>query len=286
VQDRITSSVVATISPRILSAEIARAQAKPTDNLSAYDLYLRAIAISSEPTESSINQALELLHRAIAADPLFSYAHGFVASAHWTRVINGWGSIAEAKARGYEAAKLAVEIGKDDPAALTHAGFGIAFLGGRVAEGLAHIERALTLNPNSLVAWRIGGSAYWKISQHEKSIQYYERALQLSPLDIKAFESYLGISFPYFFLGRYDQALNWVERALREKPRLVPALIVKIAALAMGGSDPDELRDTVQQVKSLDPGASIATMMPRLIVSRASDRELFETALRKAGFPE
>ena len=43
-QDRITSSIVATITPRMMTAEIARAQAKPTDNLSAYDLYLRAIA--------------------------------------------------------------------------------------------------------------------------------------------------------------------------------------------------------------------------------------------------
>ena len=166
-------------------------------------------------------------------------------------MIYGWGSIAEAKARGYEAAKLAVELGKDDPIALSLGGFGIAFLGGRLEEGLAHIERALTLNPNSLVAWRYGGTASWMIGQHEKSIQYYERAMQLSPLDTGAFESYLGISFPYFFLGRYDQALHWVERALREKPRLVPALMLKIAALAMDGSHPDELRDTVQQVKSI-----------------------------------
>ena len=34
-----------------------------------------------------------------------------------------------------------------------------------------------------------------------------------------SFEAYAGISVPYFFLGRYDQALHWLERALREKPR-------------------------------------------------------------------
>ena len=49
-QDRITSSIVATIQPEVLTAEIARAQAKPTDNLSAYDLYLRALAAIFEPT--------------------------------------------------------------------------------------------------------------------------------------------------------------------------------------------------------------------------------------------
>jgi TolB-like protein/class 3 adenylate cyclase len=86
-QDRITSSIVATIQPKMMRAEIARAQAKPTDNLSAYDLYLRALAgLSAELTENSTNQALELLERAIAGDPQFSSAYGFVACVHWNRV--------------------------------------------------------------------------------------------------------------------------------------------------------------------------------------------------------
>ena len=285
-QDRITSSIVATIYPKMMTAEIARAQAKPTDNLSAYDLYLRAVAGLRDNTESSTSQALELLDRAIAADRQFSTAYGFVANTHWDRALNGWGSIDEAKARGYEAARLAVELGKDDPVALTLGGYGIAYLGGRLDEGLAHIERALALNPNSLVAWRLVGAVSWMTGQHEKSIQYFERAMQLSPLDPWAFDAYMGISFPYFFLGRYDQAIHWAERSLREKPRFVAALIVKIAALAMEGSRPDELRELVQQLMSIFPGGSIAAAMQRLVVSRSADRELFETALRKAGFPD
>jgi tetratricopeptide (TPR) repeat protein len=265
---------------------MARAQAKPTDNLSAYDLYLRAIAEIRENTESSTNQALELLNRAIAADPRFSAAYGTVASVHWNRLLFGWGSIAEAKARGYEAAKLAVELGKDDPIALSLGGLGIAYLGGRPEEGLAHVERSLTLNPNSVAARRNAGMVCWTTGQHEKSIQYYERAMQLSPLDPGAFEAYAGISVPYFFLGRYGQTLHWLERAFREKPRFFPARMFQIAALAMDGSHPDELRDLVQQVKSMYPGISIGGSMQRLVVSRSADRELFETALRKAGFPD
>ena len=124
------------------------------------------------------------------------------------------------------------------------------------------------------------------IGKHEKSIQYYERAMQLSPLDPGAFETYMGISGPYFFLGRYDQAIHWVERALRQKPRYLPALMLKIAALAMDGSHPDELRTTVRQVASIIPSVTISGTIERLVVSRSADRELFETALRKAGFPE
>jgi adenylate cyclase len=286
-QDRITSSIVATIYPKIQRAEIARAQAKPTDSLSAYDLYLRAMAgISHNPTESSTNQAIELLRRAIAADRQFAAAYGFLANAHWNLVINDWGTVDEAKARGFEAARLAVELGKDDPTALHLGGFGIAYLGGRLEEGLAHIERALTLNPNSIGAWRNAGTVCWMLGEHEKSIEYYERSLRLSPQDSFAFESYFGLAAPHFFLGRYEEALDWLGRALRESPRYLPALMFKVAALAMDGSHPDELRDTVQQLKAGYPDMSVTEILLRLTVSRSTDRELFTTALRKAGFQE
>jgi hypothetical protein len=88
-----------------------------------------------------------LLDRAIDADPKFSSAYGFVACAHWLRLQNAWGSVAEAKKRGYEAAKRAVETGSNDPVALTLGGFAIGYLGGQLDQGLAYIERALTLIP-------------------------------------------------------------------------------------------------------------------------------------------
>jgi adenylate cyclase len=287
-QDRITSSIIATIQPEVQRAEIARAQAKPTNNLTAYDLYLRALAaFFPEPTESSINEALMLLDRAIGADPKFSAAYGLMVGAHMNRLINRWGSHDEALARGYEAAKVAVEKGNDDPVALAFGGFGIAYFGGRPEQGLAYIERALTLNPNYLWAWRFGGWVSWMIGRHEKAIQYYERTMQLSPRDARSAETYMGISFPYFFLGRYEQAIQWSERALGERPRYVPALLLRLAALAMEGSRPGEVQVALQQLRSATyPSVSISGILQDLSVHSRSDRELFETALRKAGLPE
>jgi len=285
-QDRITSRIAATIYPKIQRAEIARAQAKPTDSLSAYDLYLRAIAEIQNRSESSLNRAIELLGHAIAADQHFSAAYGFLANAYLILRVNGWGSDNETKTRGFDAAQTAVELGRDDPIALSLGGFSLAYLGGRLEEGLAHIERALALNPNYVGAWQGRGTVHCWIGDHEKCIQYHERSLQLSPQDAFAFESYMAISAAHFYLGRFDQALNWAERALRERPRFMPALLLKIVASAMDGSLSDQQRAAIQQMKSTRPGVSIATIMQRATVSRSQDRELFETALRKAGFPE
>jgi len=227
-QDRITSSIVATLLPRVLRTEIARAQAKPTSSLSAYDLYLRAVASLHRRTKTSLDEALALLNQAIAIDPQFSSAWAGVARAHWGRVNAGWGPFREAQALGQDAAKRAVETGRDDPVALALGGFGIAYLGGTPEEGVAYIERALALNPNFLMAWRFGGATYSMLGEHGKAIEYFERAMQLSPLDDDAFESYHGISMPCFFLGRYDQAVEWAERALRDRPRSASALMMKV----------------------------------------------------------
>ena len=156
-QDRITSSVVAVIEPKVQQAEIKRAQAKSTENLTAYDLYLRAFAAHSDYEEESNNRALALLARAVAIDPRFSSAYGLMANCHVHRLNRGWGSVADAKKRGLEAAKLAAETGRDDPRALGWAANGIARFGGNIEEALAHIERALSLSPDSVHVRRMSG---------------------------------------------------------------------------------------------------------------------------------
>jgi adenylate cyclase len=286
-QDKITSSIVATLYPKVMGSEIARAQAKPTSSLSAYDLYLRAAAaVNTRPTESSFGQALAFLHQAIAIDPQFSSAWAGVARVHWGRGNLGWGPFREAQALGQDAAMRALETGQDDPVALALGGFGIAYLGGKPEEGVAHIERALALNPNFLMAWRFGGAAYTMLGEHGKSIDYFERAMQLSPLDDDAFESYHGISLPCFFLGRYDEAVVWADRALRDRPNSAVALMWKVAALTMRGHRAAEMTDLVRQLLSMLPGVTIKTIGRRMSAYRPADRELYEKAFRAAGIQE
>src|SRR5262245_31088250 len=78
-QDNITSSIIPAIAPKVLQVEIARAQAKPTSSLTAYDLYLRAFALFVKGTPQSSLEALTLLNKAIEYDPNFSSAHGLIA---------------------------------------------------------------------------------------------------------------------------------------------------------------------------------------------------------------
>jgi TolB-like protein/class 3 adenylate cyclase len=70
-QDRVTASVVAAIAPKVQQAEVERSTRKPTENLDAYDYYLRGLALNSNPTKDTTEEALRLYSKAIELDPNF-----------------------------------------------------------------------------------------------------------------------------------------------------------------------------------------------------------------------
>ena len=78
-QDQVTASVVSAIAPKLEQIGGKLAKHKPTQNLDAYDYYLRGIASLHGGTGEANNEALQLFHKAIELDPGFSWAHGMAA---------------------------------------------------------------------------------------------------------------------------------------------------------------------------------------------------------------
>src|SRR4029450_9279315 len=112
-QDQVTTSVIGAISPRLEEAEIERAKRKPTENLDAYDYYLRGLAGIHQWTKQSSEEALSNFYRAIQLDPNFAAAYGMAARAYVLRNAGGW--IADREAEFAEAARLArqaAQVGK------------------------------------------------------------------------------------------------------------------------------------------------------------------------------
>jgi adenylate cyclase len=79
------------------------------------------------------------------------------------------------------------------------------------------IDRALALDPNNAWAWTRRGFITAYRGEPEAAIAAFERAARLSPLDPFSFNSYIGLGFANFALGRYEQAIQWARRAMREK---------------------------------------------------------------------
>ena len=89
-QDKIAVSVAGIIEPALQAAEIHRSAARPTTDLSAYDLYLRALAAFFPITKEGVFEALGLLEQAIAIDRRYGPALSWAANSHHRLVTEGW----------------------------------------------------------------------------------------------------------------------------------------------------------------------------------------------------
>jgi TolB-like protein/class 3 adenylate cyclase/tetratricopeptide (TPR) repeat protein len=285
-QDQVTMSVVGAIAPKLEQAEIERSKRKPTENLDAYDYYLRGVASAIPQTREGDNEALRLFYRAIELDPDFAVAYGWAAWMFVTRKSNGWMTnraleIAEAARLGRRAA----ELGDDDAAALCWGGFALAYVAYELDDGIAYLDRALVLNSNLAAAWYVSGWLKVFSGEPKDAIERVTRAIRLSPLDPLIFRMYAGIAHAHFFAGHYDDASFWAEKAVRSRPTWLTAVRGAAASHALAGRI-DEATKYMARMRELDPALSVSNLKDLFPLRRAEDFAKWTEALRKAGLPE
>jgi adenylate cyclase len=149
-QDQITETVIGAIEPSLKRAEIARATAKPTERLDAYDLYLRAWTYYDASAREASDLAISLLRRALEIDPTYVRAKALLASAYTTRVAQRF-HLPGDREMGIALAREILDIETDDPEVLCRGGFAISELAGDYSVGFTALNRALRLNPNSVL---------------------------------------------------------------------------------------------------------------------------------------
>jgi hypothetical protein len=98
-QDKVAVSVAGVIEPALQAAEMRRSAARPTTDLSAYDLYLRAVAVFYPITKERILEAMGLLEQAIAIDRHYGPALCWAAVCHLRLVTEGWAEEPETSPR-------------------------------------------------------------------------------------------------------------------------------------------------------------------------------------------
>jgi adenylate cyclase len=129
-QDKIALSVAGIIEPALRAAETARSATRPTTDLSAYDLYLRALAAFFPNTKERTFEALLLLDQAIAIDRHYGPALVWAAMCHLRLVTDGWAEEREAsRGKGIDLARQALQVGADNPGILANAAFVLGFFG-------------------------------------------------------------------------------------------------------------------------------------------------------------
>jgi TolB-like protein/Tfp pilus assembly protein PilF len=284
-QDRVTANVVGAIGPKLEQAEIERAKHKPTENLDAYDYFLRGLAALHRWSREANNEALRLFYRAIELDPEFAAAYGMAARCYSQRKASGWMvDRAQEAAETERLARHAAALGKDDAVALSTAGIAFAYVLGAHDHGADLLQRALALNPNLASAWLFSGWARIWLGEPEVAIDHLARAMRLNPQDPQIFNAQAAMAAAYFFAGQYEDASSWAHAAIREQPVHFIATCVAAASHALAGQA-QEATEAMTRLRQLDPDFRLSRLNDFFPIRRPDDAARWADGLRIAGLP-
>jgi adenylate cyclase len=284
VQDEITSNIIGSIAPGILSAEVQRARRKDPSQLDAWDRVMRAHWHIRRFTQEDLTEARRLLAEAIALDPSNAMALSDLAFASHFEAVFGWGDGPAASfARCRDAARKAVAI--DDGDAMAHTALAIHDLfSSRHDEARRRLHRALDLDPNSVFARGYLGGSYAFGGDYETALLHLDEAIRLSPRDQLLILWHLCKGWAALTAERYEEAIDFTTQAAEANPEFPDIYAVLAAAhgqlgrAAAAAAAPDQLLRRM-------PGLTARDHRLERPFARAVDRERFLEGLRKAGMP-
>jgi TolB-like protein len=285
-QDQVTSSVVGAIAPMLQREEIKRARRKPTENLGAYDYYLRGLASARPWTKDAKSEALQLFCKAIELDPGLACAYSMAAWCYTSRKAHGWMiDPVQESAEATRLARKAVHLGADDPVALCMGGFVLAFIAHEFDDAMAFVDRGLAVNPNSAQAWIL--SAWVRVWRGEPdlALEHVAHAMRLSPLDPSTFSMQAAMAYAHFLASRYDMASSYAEKSMRDNPKFLLAICMSAASNALAGQL-EPAQKAMARALECDPDLHASNLRDLAPFRRAEDFATFAKGLRKAGLPE
>jgi adenylate cyclase len=275
-QDKIAISVAGVIEPTLQAAEIQRSASRPTNDLTAYDLYLRAYTVLFGSSKQ-IRQALALLDKAISRDPNYGSALAFAAFCCMRLCNDGSSEDMEADARkGVGYGRRALEVAGHDPIVLSNSAAALAYFGEDIGAMIALVERALNLNPSYARGWLVSGFLRWLAGDLNLAINHSEAAALLSP------RARIGSIFQisggaHLAAGHLEEAASRLVLAIQDQPeyphpyRLLASCYAHLGRL-------DEARKVIERLRAITP----RVMEDFAYLRNHEHRELIFSGLRLA----
>ena len=270
------SSVAGVIEPALRAAETARSANRPTDDLTAYDLYLRAYAMVLSSTRQT-PEALRLLEQAIERDPHYGPALAWAAFCCHRLLLDDRSEDPGADClKGADFARRALEAAGDDPGVLANAAFALAYFGEDLGAMMALVDRALALNPNYARGWHLSGVLRLWAGQPDVAIEHIDAALRLSPR-ARVGSSLSLIGHALFLSRRFAEAVPKLLLAIQDDPSFPPPYRSLAACYAHMGRL-DDARKVVTRLRAI----TSVVIPDRTNLRNPGHRELYLSGLRLA----
>ena len=204
IQVEIARAITESLKFKLTSSDHISLARHPTENIEAYNLYLRGRYFWNKYSKESVLKAIEVFQEAIQIDSYYALAYCGLADAYF-RLSNVHFPPREVLPKATEAALKAVEI--DDNLAEAHSSLGLVkvyydhdWIGAE-----AEFRKSLKLDPNLVAAHQRYGSYLTFMGRFEESIRHYETALELDPFSLQI---NMNLATTYYLRGEYERAVN------------------------------------------------------------------------------
>ncbi|MRG57347.1 adenylate/guanylate cyclase domain-containing protein [Phyllobacterium sp. SYP-B3895] len=273
------------VAARIVEALVGRLIVLPMRNrpksMEAYDLCVRARSLgwNSAGSPEAIYESIVLLQQAIAIDPSYAEAHGWLAFNLWSTWANAMDATGDNRRLSLEMAKKAVALDANDAQSRWILGYLLAYEG-RWSESDAAFDAAIAMDRNSADALIFRAELLAFAGRASEAMDVMEQAFRLNPHPTASY--YWEQSLVYYVAGQYEKAIETVRGgpAYRTGARRILA-----ASLAQAGNL-NEARQEAALFMANNPNFSIGKWAASQPFRDPETRQLFVEGYSKAGLPE
>ena len=286
VQDDVIGKIIAALEVKLSEGERDQLARIPTDNLEAYDNYMRAEQQGLIWRDvDTYRQTLSYYQRAIDLDPKFADAHAGIARVAvdvWRNDYNYLWSAAVARKIAYDAAGQALKLDANNARAHTVLAL-LQLVDGRPLEAKESALRAVSAQPGDAEALANLALILAQTGEHEQALDDIERALRLDPSPSSSLQLLSGIV--YYTTRHLEKAIPLIEAAGASLPKAEAVREYLASAYAQRGDQQSAAAEAAELLK-LFPDTNLSYYGYLYDYWREEDlyRHLF--GLRVAGIPE
>src|SRR5271166_2036501 len=278
VQDDVTEQIVAALSLNLTQGERRRMIAEQTNNIDAFECFLRGRELWWRHAKETNAQARDLLLRATELDPNFAPAYGWLAAAHINDYVSQWtASPLRSLELGYEAATRAAALDPQLPVANWSLSFSNLWMR-RYDDAIRAAESSIADNSNGAEGYNALGVILHYVGRSAEALPCFERAVALNPLCPGMWLHFQGQA--YYQLERYEEAAAVLKRRIFRTPETDASRVLLAATYGQMGRL-DEAREEWREALRVNPDYSLEHRRKVLPYKNPDDFELVVDGLRK-----
>ena len=215
IQDEISDAILKAVKIKLLDEERVDVFKKYSDNIEAYQLFLKGRYHFNRYTPDNFLKAIESYQSAIDLDPNYAIAYADMGLCYWEMAYFNWAPSLEYVPKAVAAINKALQMDPHNDICLVAKGRELLWYNWDFNQAGIYLKEAIQINPNNVLGHRQMGVLNMFQGNYEESFKYYEKAEKLDPFSL------LGLFYHgahYFLGGHFEKVLEYGNRLIALEP--------------------------------------------------------------------